>query len=332
MTLKELAQAIGVSGFEREVGKAIAEEIRPYADEVIIDALGNVIALKKGNGANKKVLAASAHMDEIGFIVTSVTSDGFVKVRNIGGLNVFTSYMNRVRFKNGAVGLMGCGSKIAKVEGNGIDELYVDLGCSTKEEAEKVVNVGDHCCLKGEYEELPGGRVSSKALDDRIGCWVEMECLKKMGTPYNDIYFVFSVQEEVGCRGAKVAANRIRADVGIAIDVTPSFDVPGENNANAVLGKGAAVKVMDSSVICDEYLVEEMVKCAKDNGIVYQIEVLPYGGTDASAFNMSHEGVKACGISIPERYCHSPYGIVDMGDVQACIDLLEKFADVELAF
>lgn len=330
MDLRKLTQAIGVSGYERKMGQLILDDIKPYADETYVDALGNVIAFKKGIGANKKVIMASSHMDEIGFSVTCITDKGFIKVRPLGGHSAFTAYMNRIRFKNGVVGLIGCSDKIDAIKAGDINKLYVDIGCSSKEEAEKLVKVGDYACFEGEYEELPGNRVSSKALDDRIGCYVAMECLRRMDTPYNDVYFVFSVQEELGLRGARVASNRINPEIGIALDVTPAFDTPDSaGKGNGALGKGASIKVMDNSVICDEYLVEEMVKCAEENNIKYHLDVLPAGGTDGGAMNQSNDGVKVAGISIPERYCHCPYGIVDMNDVEACIALLEKYVNRE---
>ncbi len=333
MDLRKLTQAIGVSGYERKIGQLIAEDIKPYVDELTVDALGNIIALKKGSGKNKKKIMASAHMDEIGFSVTYITEKGFIKVRPLGGHSAFTLYMTRVRFKNGVVGVIGCNDSMDSIKAGDINKLYVDIGCSSKEEAEKLVKVGDYACFEGEYEELPGNRVSTKALDDRIGCYVAMECLRRMDTPYNDVYFVFSVQEELGLRGARVASNRVKPDIGIALDVTPSFDTPDSaGKGNGALGKGASIKVIDSSVVCDEYLVEEMVKCAEENNIEYHLDVLPAGGTDAGAMNQSNDGVRASGISIPERYCHSPYGIVDMNDVEACIALLGKYVNREFEF
>jgi endoglucanase len=330
MDLRKLTQAMGVSGYERRIGQLIAEDIKPYADEISVDALGNIIALKKGTGENKITIMASSHMDEIGFSVTYITEKGFLKVRPLGGHSAFTVYMNRIRFKNGVVGLIGCSESMDSIKAGDINKLYVDIGCSSKEEAEKLVKVGDYACFEGEYEELPGNRVSSKALDDRIGCYVAMECLRRMGTPYNDVYFVFSVQEELGLRGARVASNRVKPDIGIALDVTIAFDTPDTTGkGNAALGHGASIKVMDNSVVCDEYLVEEMVKCAQENDIKYHLDVLPAGGTDAGAMNQSNDGVRVSGISIPERYCHSPYGMVDMNDVEACVSLLEKYVNRE---
>jgi endoglucanase len=333
MLLKDLTQTFGVSGYEKGIREVIINSIKDYADEITVDAIGNIIALKKGNGENKKRIMASAHMDEIGFSVVSVTDKGYLKVRPVGGLSAHTSFMNRIRFKNEVVGIVCCGEPVDGIKPADINKLYIDIGAKSKEDALKLIKIGEIASYVGEYVELANNRVTAKALDDRIGCYVQVEALKKMTAPYNDVYFVFSVQEEVGLRGAKVAANRINPDLGIAVDITGSFDTPdGAGKGNAVLGEGAAVKVMDGSVICDEYLVEEMVKTAEQNGIKYQLDVLAAGGTDAGAINLSNDGVKSSGISIPERYAHSPNGIVDMFDVECCINLLVKFADREFKF
>lgn len=333
MLLKDLTQAFGVSGYEKGITQVIVDSIKDYADEITVDAIGNIIALKKGNGKNKKRIMASAHMDEIGFSVVSVNEKGFLKVRPVGGLSAHTSFMNRVRFKNGVYGTISCGEGIDGIKPADINKLYIDIGAKSKEDALRLVKIGAVASYVGEYVELANGRISAKALDNRIGCYVEIEALKKMITPYNDVYMVFSVQEEVGLRGAKVAANRIKPDLGIAVDITGSFDTPeGSGKGNAVFGEGAAIKVMDGSVICDEYLVEEMVKTAEECGIKYQLDVLAAGGTDGGAINLSNDGVKTAGISIPERYAHTPIGIVDMFDVECCIDLLVKYCDREFEF
>lgn len=333
MLLKDLTQAFGVSGYEKGVTKVIVDNIKYYADNISIDAIGNIIAFKKGNGANKLKIMAAAHMDEIGFCVVSITEKGFLKVRPVGGLSAHTSYMNRVCFKNGVVGTISCGEGIDGVKPADINKLYIDIGAKSKEDALSLVKIGEIASYVGEYVELANNRVSAKALDNRIGCYVQIEALKKITTPYNDVYMVFSVQEEVGLRGAKVAANRINPDLGIAVDITGSFDTPeGAGKGNAVFGEGAAIKVMDGSVICDEYLVEEMVKTAEENNIKCQLDVLAAGGTDAGAINLSNDGVKTAGISIPERYAHTPVGVVDMFDVDCCIDLLVKYCDREFKF
>lgn len=332
MLLKELTQAFGVSGFEENIAQLVTEKIKDYVDELYIDSIGNLIAFKKGTGENKKRIMASAHMDEIGFAVLSVTDKGFVKIKKMGGVSAHTSFMNRVGFQNGAVGVISSLEAINKVEPGDISKLYVDICASSREDALSKVSIGETASYIGEYQELMNNCVTAKALDDRIGCYILIEALRKISKPYNDVYFVFSVQEEVGLIGATASSEGIKPELGIAVDITGSFDVPMDLNGNAVIGGGAAIKVMDNSVICDEKLVREMVDCAKENSIKYQLDVLAGGGTDAGAINKSGSGVKALGISIPTRYGHSPNGIVSMDDVNACIDLLWKFVDREFTF
>lgn len=332
MLLKELTQAFGVSGFEGKIAELITEKVKDYVDELYIDSIGNLIALKKGTGENKKKIMASAHMDEIGFAVLSVTDNGFIKVKKMGGVSAHTSFMNRVRFQNGAVGVISSLEKTDNVGPGDISKLYVDICAVSKEDALKSVSIGETACYVGDYQELTNNCVTAKAMDNRSGCYILIEALKKMSKPYNDVYFVFSVQEEVGLIGATVASERIKPDLGIAVDITGSFDVPTDLDGNAVIGGGAAIKVVDNSVICDEKLVGEMVDCAKENNIKYQLDVLVGGGTDAGAINKSNSGVKALGISIPTRYGHSPNGVVSMDDVNACVDLLWKFVDREFTY
>jgi len=332
MLLKDLVQAFGVSGYEKNIAKVIEDNIRECVDEIRVDALGNIIAFKKGNGEHKKRIMVCSHMDEIGFSVLKVKDNGFLQIRNVGGINAFTSYMSRVKFRNGTNGIISCNDKIEEIKPGDINKLYVDIGATSKDQALKCVTIGEPACYVGEYLELENDCVTAKALDDRIGCYILIQALKKIDRPYNDIYFVFTVQEEVGVRGATVAANGINADIGIAIDITGSFDTPTDIDGNAVIGGGAAIKVMDNLVICDDYLVNEMISCAESNNITYQLDVLAAGGTDAGAINKSNEGVRSSGISIPTRYGHSPNGIVSMKDVNACIDLLHKYINREFLF
>lgn len=332
MLLKELTQAFGVSGFEKEAAAVIIQNIRDYVDELYVDALGNVIALKKGSGEHRKKVMISSHMDEIGFAALAVTDEGYIKVKNMGGISAHTSFMNRVRFKNGVVGVIGLSEKMDKVQAGDVNKLYIDICAASKEDALGLVPIGEPACYVGEYQELGNSCVTAKALDDRIGCYIAIEAIKKVSKPYNDLYFVFTVQEEVGLIGSTVAAERIKPDLGIALDITGAFDTPESKHGNTVLGGGTAIKVLDNSVICDADLVEEMVNCAKEFGIKYQLDVLTGGGTDAGAINKSSSGVKAAGISIPTRYGHSPHGIVSMEDVNACIELLWRFTEREFVF
>ncbi|HBE79862.1 MAG TPA: peptidase M42 family protein [Firmicutes bacterium] len=331
MLLEELTQTFGVSGYEKGVAELIVKNIQNNVDEIRTDTLGNVITLKKGNGDCKKNIMVVSHMDEIGFSVMKITDEGFLKVKKMGGISAHTSYMNRIRFKNGVGGVIGCSEKIEKIEAADIHKLYVDIGAGFKKDAEALIKVGEPACYVGEYQRLAGNCVTAKALDDRIGCYILIETLRKSAKFYNDVYFVFSVQEEVGLVGATTASSRLNPDIGIAVDITGAFDTPDNRDGSAVLGGGAAIKVVDNLVICDEYLVAEMASCAQSNHIAYQMDVLAGGGTDAGAINKSNYGVKSGGISIPTRYGHSPHAIVNMDDVNACIELLSAFVNREFS-
>ena len=325
--LKKLVELWGVSGYEKQVSDYIVEQVKGYADGITRDAVGNLIVFKRGNGENKKKIMVAAHMDEIGLCVVKITTEGFLKVKKVGGVSAHCSFMNRVIFRNGTVGTVASYAKPEEFKSGDIDKLYIDIGAESKEEAEKYVSVGDCAMFEGSYQELAGRNVMAKAFDDRSACYIQMEVLKKMDVPYHDVYFVFTVQEEVGLFGATTSSERILPDLGIAIDITGSFDVPGDEHGNAVLGKGAAICISNACVICDEEMVEQMVACAKEKQIPYQFDVLTNGGTDAGAINKSYQGVKAVGISVPTRYGHSPNSIINLDDVKACIDLLRTYVE-----
>jgi len=327
--LKKLTQTFGVSGREGEINRVITEFVSDYADEVRTDGIDNLIVFRAGKGENKKKIMVSAHKDEIGFMVMAIDDNGYLTVRNVGGIDVMASYANKIVFKNGTIGILG----LKKGPGDSkqaVTDMYVDIGASSRKDAEKQVKVGDVACYLGELVKLRNGRVASKAIDDRIGCYIAIQALMQLDNQYNDMYFVFSSQEELGLRGATVASRGIKPDIGVAVDITGSYDVPGASSGNMKIGEGAAIKVMDRSVICDETVVDAMVKICRENKISCQMDILPSGGTDAGAMNISNDGVRTGGISIPSRNGHSPVCVVDMKDVRACIDLLARFADTEI--
>lgn len=328
---KELTQLHGVSGYEREVRAFIKEKVQGYADEVIEDAIGNLIVFKKGTGAHKKKVMLCAHMDEIGLQVIKIEQDGRIMVKSMGCSWMYTTYQSRVRFRNGTIGIVA--SRVRPEDLNGqFTNLYVDIGVASKEEVLKYVDVGDVAIYEGPYEELAGDFVTAKAIDDRVGCYMQLKTLMEKESFYNDAYFVFTVQEEVGCRGSQVTAHRIQPDIGVAVDVTPGMDHPGDLEGNNTPGNGTAIKISDTSVICDEYLVEKMIGCAKRDNIPFQKDVIYVGGTDASSMNLSNDGVKACAVSVVTRYTHGPNAIVNKKDIRASIDLLKTFLDEEFEF
>jgi putative aminopeptidase FrvX len=331
MLLEKLINAFGVSGYEKEIRTVIREEIKELAEEITVDALGNLIVYKAGIGDNKKKIMASAHMDEIGFQVVKIEDKGNIRVRALGGIPVIGTAMNRVKFRNGIIGLVASTIKEKELTTD-TKKLYIDIGASSKEEVEKYLKVGDVAAYVGDYAELKENNITGKALDDRIGCYILIEALRKINKPYNDLYFVFSTQEEVGLRGATVAANRINPDLGIALDVTIANDFPNCPEGSNKVSGGTAIKVSDGSVICNEYLVEEMISCAKENNIKYQLDVIDGGGTDAGAINKSNFGVRASGISVATRYVHGPNALISMDDTNASIELLAKYVDREFNF
>ena len=311
----------GVSSREDKVAAYIEEAVKPYVDEIKRDPLGNLICLKKGTSKKAKKIMLCAHMDEIGFMVNCIQDNGIVRVSRVGGINYIAYSNSRVVFENGAVGVLVPEGKTELKDYNG-DKFYVDLGVKTKAEAERRVKLGEMCSVESGIVKLYGTKYAGRPFDDRIGCYVMIEIAKKLDKCKNDVYFVFSVQEEVGCRGSHAASYNVLPDIGIAFDVTPSGDVINPStNFSVKLGDGAAIKIKDSSVMCDRALVAAMFEAAKANNIKHQTEVLTYGGTDTSSMQTVAGGSRAGCISIPTRFCHTQNEIVDMKDVEACIDL-----------
>lgn len=324
--LKELTQAWGVAGREKNIRKIIYREIADLVDEIFIDAMGNIIALKKGiDSPDKKKIMLAAHMDEIGYQVKKILPDGRIKVYNAGWTWTASAYNDKVMFQNGTIGVVGCDCDIESAHNNA-GNLYIDIGCSSKEETEKYVKVGDYAGFIGHWYELKDDKICSKSFDNRVGCYILIEAIKRnKGDSVNDVYYVFTVQEELGCRGSVVTAERIRPDIGIAIDVTPDHFFPSDLVGCNVVGEGVAVKFGDPSAIMDEYLVDEMVKCCEENNIKYQRDVIDRGGTDASSMNKAGWGCRVCGISIVDRYPHSQSSVISKKDVIGAIELTDAY-------
>lgn len=326
--LKRLTEAFGPSGAEDSVREVIRKEVEPYVDEIRVDALGNLICLKKGSGGKRVLL--DGHMDEIGLMVTHIDDKGFLRFGTIGGVSPTVALGQRVYFENGTFGVIGS-ERIEDQRGLQVDRLYIDIGAGDKNEAESKVKVGDSAAFFQPAVVL-GSRFVAKALDDRAGCAVIIEALKRLGQTSHEIYAVFASQEEVGLKGARVAAFGIEPDVGIAFDVTRTGDTPKGLTMAVSLGDGAAVKVKDSSLICHPGLRDYMIKVAEDKGIKYQREVLTGGGTDAGAIQMSRAGIPAGVISIPCRYIHSPSEMIDLDDMEACVLLTKALCESPLDF
>lgn len=320
--LENILTAYGPSGHEGRVANVIAAALEKHVDSLTTDVMGNLIAVKKGTDGGKRIML-SAHMDHIGLAVIDADKNGFLRVCNVGGIRAAKMVSGHVVFENGVCGVVGADEK---VEGElQVSDLYIDVGAESKEEALSMVSVGDMCVMKPRMTKLGENRIASPAMDDRIACFVQAQALLEIeGDCKNEIVAVFSVQEEVGLRGATTAAYAAEPQLGIAIDVTGVGDVPSLKTKVAVkLGSGAAVKIMDRSLIATPWVVDMMEKLAKEKDIPMQREVLPYGGTDAGAIQKTRGGVPTGAISIPCRYIHSEAETVDIRDVRACIDLIK---------
>lgn len=321
LLLKQLTETFGPSGYEDNVRKLVRAEVKSIADEIKVDALGNLIARKrpaKYTKDTKKIMIA-AHMDEIGLMVSHIDENGFVRFSSIGG--VFGRYVlgGRVRFLNGVTGVIGYDRLEKMHEAPALDKVYIDVGATSKKDCP--VKVGDVAAFDRSFVEI-GNRLVAKSMDDRVGVLVAIETLRALKSTPHDVYFVFTTQEEVGVRGAGTSAFGIDPDLGIAIDVTPAADTPNAFKMEMKLGKGPCVKIQDPGMIADPRIVAWMIRTAEKNKIPYQREVLLVGSTDARAMQLVRAGVPAGCLSIPVRYVHSPSEMVDYSDVQYSIKLL----------
>lgn len=323
--LKRILSTYSPAGMEARTAELIKEEVKDYADEVYTDALGNLIVRKKGEG--KKILLAG-HMDQIGLMATYIDDNGFIRFTNIGGISPSITYSQRVIFENGTIGVVGC-EKIDSLKDLSLDKLFIDIGASSKEEAEEKVSIGDVCVYYSEPI-IDDRNVVSPALDDRIGCFIMIEILKSLKDSKNDLYFVFTVQEEVGTRGAKTAGYAIEPDMAISFDVTATGDTPNSRPMAVKLGKGPAIKIKDNSILCHPTVKNLMIEQAKKNSIPYQLEVLEFGGTDSGAIHLTRGGVPSGVISIPCRYIHSTCEMVSLHDVSNSIELSLRILENEI--
>lgn len=330
--LKEICEVAGAPGFEQRIRELVIKEVTPLVDEVKINNMGNVYAIKKGK-ENKRVMIG-AHMDEIGFIVTHIDDNGFVRFHTLGGFDPKTLTSQRVIIhgKKDLIGVMGAKpihvmspeerNKPAKTK-----EYFIDLGMK-KEEVEKYVEVGNSITRRSELLEM-GDCINCKSIDNRISVYILIETLRNLKdkeVPY-DVYGVFTVQEEVGVRGANVSAMDIQPDFGFGLDTTIAYDLPGAPAHEKItsLGEGTAIKIMDSQTICDYRMVAYMKKVAGDNDIKWQPEILPAGGTDTAGIQRMNAGGSISGaVSIPTRHLHQSIEMAHKEDITGSIDLLEK--------
>jgi endoglucanase len=325
--LKRLCETPGAPGREERIREVVIENLRPFCDEITVDAIGNVIGQRRGGGRAK--LMVSSHMDEISFLVTHIDDDGFIRFTPLGGFDAKTLTAQRVivHGTRDILGVMGTKpvhllSAEERKNAPKLEDFFVDVGLPC-DEVRAVASVGDPITRQRELVEI-GNTVNGKSFDDRVGLFVMLEAVRRLGDHGVELYVVATVQEELGIRGAQVAARNIDPDIGIALDVTLANDVPDAKAHEYVtrLGGGAAIKVMDSSVISNPKLVAFLRRIATAGKIPHQIEVLPRGGTDTSALQRAGSGAAVGCISIPTRYVHSVIEMCHKADIRACIDLL----------
>ncbi|MHC4832663.1 MAG: M42 family metallopeptidase [Planctomycetota bacterium] len=340
--LRRLCETPGIPGREDRVRAVVAEEIEGLFDEVTTDAMGSLIATRRPTGGRKgrvapKVLLA-AHMDEIGFFVRDVDSKGFLWLNPAGGFDTRNLFSRRVRVctaKGDFIGVMNPGGKPIHIsspeERNkvpGVEEFFIDLGMPAAEVAKKV-QIGDMVVMEEPFLDLPE-KVASKAIDNRFACWCAIEAVRKIskartrGKHAAEITVAFTVQEEVGLRGAQTAANAVGADFGVGLDVTLACDTPGvpEHQRVSRQGDGAAILIQDSSMIADAGLVDDVCGVARRHRIPHQRAILPRGGQDGAAIQRSGRGARCIAICCGTRYIHTVTETADKKDLQATVDLL----------
>lgn len=335
--LKRLSETPGVPGREERVRELIERELEGVVDDLSVDAMGNLTAVKRAakDGAPKAMVAA--HMDEIGFYAKHIDDKGFIRVQKVGGFDPRNLFARQVTVHASLagkeiIGVMNPAGKPIHIstadERSKVPELdafYVDLGLDAAS-VRSAVRVGDMITLNQQFVDM-GAVVTGKALDDRVGCWILIQTLKRLESPAFEVHAVFTVQEEVGLRGARTGAFRVEPDVGIALDTTLAVDTPdtGEHYRVTQLGKGVGLKVMDGSAISTRWLLDEFIALADKNDVEYQLEVLPLGGTDAGAIQLIRAGVPSITLSTPSRYVHTVTEMVAKSDLENGVSLLTAF-------
>ena len=314
--IQTLTETFSPSGHEDAIREVILAEIKPLADEIRVDSLGNIIARKGANGTR---IMIAAHMDEIGLIATHIDENGFVRFTTIGVATARYMLGGRVRFVNGVQGVIGAEKPTKITEIPSFDKLFIDVGATGKKDCP--VKVGDVAGFDRPFLDL-GERIVAKSLDNRAGVAVAIETLRRLGPGPNEVYFVFTVQEEVGVRGASVSAYGVDPQVGLALDVTPTGDTPNAIRREIALGTGPAIKIKDSQMLASPQAITWMENSAKQAKIPVQREVLTGGSTDARAIQLARSGVPTGAMVLPCRYIHSPSEMMDYGDLEHAVQLL----------
>lgn len=317
--INQLVSIGGVSGNEQNFCEFLKRNLTPYADKIYTDVMNNLVVVKRGSGPRIMLMA---HTDEIGIVSTFVDEKGFVRVAPVGGVNPLDFLNCHVTFENGTRGIF-CLEKTKDVK---FSDVYVDIGADSADAALDMIDIGMTARFDGDSFETDKVIVS-KALDDRIGCYILVELIKNMPSTDAELYFVFTSQEEVGLRGATVSGFDINPDVAIAVDVTLSADTPGCEDYGCKLGKGAAIKVRDSSAICSKSVVDRLENLAIENRIPYQRDVLVKGGTDIGAVQRAGRGALVGGVSVAVRNVHTISEMVSKSDVNAAVSLLKAYIE-----
>ena len=330
MLLEKLCNADGVSGCEKEVREIIKNEICDLADEMIVDSMGNLLVLKKGQSKEKTVML-SAHMDEVGFIISGITKDGYLEFKSVGGIDTRVIISKKVRIGRDKVkGIIGIKAihLTTDAERKSVpkeSDLYIDIGAKNEEDAKKYVKLGDYVAFDTEFEYLGEKSIKAKAIDDRAGCYILCELIKQ--EVLYDTWFCFLVQEEVGLRGAKIASYRLNPDIALVVESTTCCDVSEIKESDYVTKKdaGAVISIMDRTTITSKNIYSQLFKLGQENNIKVQYKKMVSGGNDAGAIHLSQDGVKTVSASVPCRYIHSPASICSIDDINAVRDLCTIF-------
>lgn len=331
--LKALSEMHGAPGREEHVRAYIAGKVEGKCDEMRTDAMGNLICIKRSGKADAQRVMLACHMDEIAFYVRSIDDKGFIRIHQLGGFDTRNLFARRVRIETrkgeeifGNLNAAGPTVHIASPEDRKkvpeIKEFFIDTGLPV-EDLKKRVRPGDPVTIVQEFNEI-GELWTGKAMDNRAACWLGIRVLEKLKKPKEDVYVVFTVQEEIGVRGAITSSYEVDPHIGIALDVTLAVDTPGisEDEQITKLGKGAAIKIMDSGSVSDKGLVDEFIEIAEKKEIPHQFEILPMGGTDAAALQRARNGARAITISVPTRNVHTVTETLHPRDLHAALDLL----------
>lgn len=335
--MKELSEAAGVPGSEGAIRTIVRRELKGKVDSITEDAMGNLIAFRKGSAKNAKKVMFAAHMDEIGFLVRFIDDKGFFRIQPVGGFDTRNLFSRRVKVHTakgvfpGLIEPAGKPIHMSSAEERAkyldVNDFVVDIGLPG-DKVKEILRVGDMVTLDAEFQQV-GNYWCGKAMDDRCNVWIGINALKQMKAPKNDVYGVFTVQEEVGLRGALTGAFGVMPDFGVALDVTLACDTPGVSDDLHItkLGGGAAINVMNGAVISDREMVDEFVQIAKKSKIPYQLDILPRGGTDAGAIQRAGSGCKVVTVSVPCRYIHTTTECIHPDDLNASLKLLTKYLE-----